>query len=227
MLAILRQVVADRRASPGEDLTSALLAAGPGEDGTRLSETELAGTLQSLLIAGHETIVNLICNAVRALCRHRDQLDLVRSGRVSWEDVVEETLRYDGPVGYFPFRYPTADLTVGATVIPRGAPVLVSYTSAGRDADAHGPDADRFDLNRPPGRHLSFGHGPHACLGAALARMEGAIALEALFRHFPELELAVPAEEVPPHPSFVGNGVEALPVRLGRDAGLTQRLPNG
>lgn len=104
------------------------------------------------------------------------------------------------------------------TAMPRGTPVLAGYSAAGRDKAAHGPDADRFDVTRPArrtaARHLSLGHGPHYCLGAPLARMEAAIALEQLFGRFPELELAVPETELPRHPGFVGNSTGRLPVRL-------------
>lgn len=213
MVDVLTRVAQARRDLPGEDLTSGLIAARE-EDGDRLSEQELVGTLLLMIVAGHETTLNLISNAVRALCAHPDQLALVRAGEVGWDAVVEETLRYDSPVSFFPFRYPTRDVTVGDTVIPRGAPVLASYTAAGRDPRAYGADADRFDLTRQGVRHLSFGHGPHFCLGAPLARMEATIALEALFRRFPRLRLAVPVAELPPHPSFVGNGARTLPVRL-------------
>lgn len=214
IVQVLSQVVASRSAAPGDDLTSALVAAREA-DGDRLSETELVGTLMLMIVAGHETTLNLITNAVRALCAHRSQLALVRAGSASWEDVVEETLRYDSPVSYFPFRYPTADLSVGGTVIPRGTPVLAGYTAAGRDPRAYGDDAALFDVTRAEKRHLSFGHGAHFCIGAPLARMEAAVALEALFSRHPGLEQAVPEEELTPLPSFVGNSTRTLPVRLG------------
>ncbi|MFD9048157.1 cytochrome P450 family protein [Streptomyces zaomyceticus] len=214
LLELLGAIVGARAAAPGDDLTSALVAA-RDEDGDRLSGPELIGTLLLLIIAGHETTLNLVTNAVRALCTHRDQLALVVEGRAGWADVVEETLRWDSPVSYFPFRYPTRDLTVDGTLIPRGTPVLAGYSAAGRDQKAHGPDADRFDLARAAGpKHLSLGHGPHYCLGAPLARMEAAIALEALFTRFPDLDLAVPESELPRHAGFVGNSVRTLPVRL-------------
>lgn len=214
IIAILTRVAEARRADPGEDLTSALLAA-QEEDGDRLSARELVGTLLLMTIAGHETTLNLITNAVRALCTDRGQLELVRTGRATWDDVVEETLRYDSPVAHFPFRYPVRDLEIGGTVVPRGTPMLASYSAAGRDPDAYGPDADRFDVTRrPAARHLSFGHGPHYCLGAPLARLEATVALEALFTRYPALDLAVPDAELPPHPSFVGNSTHVLPVRL-------------
>lgn len=214
MVAVLASVSAARMENPGDDLTSALIAARE-EDGDRLSEHELIGTLLLMIIAGHETTLNLITNAVRALCAHRDQLELVQSGKASWPDVVEETLRWDSPVSFFPFRYPTRDLTLDGTVIPKGTPVLAGYSAAGRDKAAHGPDADRFDITRSGGaRHLSLGHGPHYCLGSPLARMEATIALEQLFSRFPELEPAIPEAELQRHASFVGNSVRKLPVRL-------------
>ncbi|MFF4833897.1 cytochrome P450 [Streptomyces sp. NPDC001315] len=217
LVAVLSEIAAAKAERPGDDLTSALIAA-RDEDGDRLSRQELIGTLVLMIIAGHETTLNLITNAVRALCGHRDQLDLVRQGAADWSDVIEETLRWDAPVSYFPFRYPVRDLTLDGTVIPKGTPVLAGYSAAGRDPAAHGPDADRFDVTRPgrPGtvRSLSLGHGAHYCLGAPLARLEAGIALERLFTRFPDLDLAVPEAGLSRHSSFVGNSVRTLPVRL-------------
>ncbi|MEU8707018.1 cytochrome P450 [Streptomyces sp. NPDC048565] len=214
MLEVLGAVAAAKAEDPGDDLISALLAAREA-DGDRLGPHELIGTLMLTIIAGHETTLNLITNAVRALCAHRDQLTLVRSGGASWADVVEETLRWDSPVSYFPFRYPTRDLTLDGTLIPKGTPVLAGYSAAGRDTSAYGPDAGRFDITRAGGtRHLSLGHGAHYCMGAPLARMEGTTALAQLFTRFPDLDLAVPEAELPRHASFVGNSVRSLPVRL-------------
>ncbi|WNI16853.1 cytochrome P450 family protein [Actinacidiphila sp. ITFR-21] len=216
--AVLARVVADRRARPGEDLTSALIAArddalnGGAE---RLSDAELTGTLLLMIVAGHETTLNLITNAVRALSGHPEQLALVLAGRASWDAVVEETLRWDSPVANFPFRYPTTDIEVDGVTVPRGTPVLAGYAAAGRDRREYGPDADRFDVTRPAGRHLSFGHGAHYCLGAPLARLEAVIALRELYAAHPGLTVAVPDGSLPPLPGFVGNGVTELPVRLG------------
>ena len=219
MHALLAQVVADRRADPGDDLTSGLIAARAegAHDGTeRLSDAELTGTLLLMFVAGHETTLNLITNAVRALCGHPEQLALVLSGDVSWDAVVEETLRWDGPVANFPFRYPTTDLVVDGVTMPRGVPVLAGYAAAGRDPREYGPTADRFDITRPAcTRHLAFGHGAHYCLGAPLARLEAVVALRDLYAAYPRLSLAVPDAELRPLPGFVGNGVEELPVRLG------------
>jgi cytochrome P450 len=217
MAALLGAIVAARAERPGDDFTSVLIAV-HDEDGDRLSHEELIGTLLLMIVAGHATTLRLIVNAVRALCGHRDQLDLVRAGRATWSDAVEETLRWDAPVSLFPFRYPVRDVTIDGTVIPQGTPVLAGYSAAGRDPAAHGPDADRFDVTRPgrPGaaRHLSLGHGAHYCLGAPLARLEATVALERLFTRFPGLDVAVPETELLPPPSFVSNGVRALPVRL-------------
>ncbi|MFJ6518784.1 cytochrome P450 [Streptomyces filamentosus] len=215
LVELLAAIAAAKAAAPGDDLTSALIAA-RDEGGDRLTQPELIGTLLLMIVAGHETTLNLVTNAVRALCAHRDQLALVTEGKASWADAVEETLRWDSPVSYFPFRYPTRDLTVDGTLIPRGTPVLAGYSAAGRDTAAHGPDAARFDLTRgAAAKHLSLGHGPHYCLGAPLARMEAAVALEALFTRFPGLDLAVPEGELTRHAGFVGNSVRALPVRPG------------
>ncbi|MFF8943429.1 cytochrome P450 [Streptomyces sp. NPDC014864] len=217
LLAVLGAIAAAKAEQPGDDLIGALIAA-RDEDGGRLSHEELIGTLVLMVVAGHETTLNLITNAVRALCGHRDQLGLVRAGTASWADVVEETLRWDAPVSYFPFRYPVRDLTVGGTVVTRGTPVLAGYSAAGRDPAVHGPDADRFDVTRPARpdavRHLSLGHGAHYCLGAPLARLEATVALERLFTRFPALDLAVPEPQLAPHAGFVGNSVRTLPVRL-------------
>ncbi|MDJ0382724.1 cytochrome P450 [Streptomyces sp. G-G2] len=213
LVELMGTIAAARGARPGDDLTSALIAA-RAADGDRLSEAELIGTMRLMLVAGHETTLNLISNAVRALCAHRDQLALVMAGGATWSDVVEETLRWDGPVSWFPFRYPTRDITLGDTLIPRGTPVLAGYTAAGRDERTYGPDASRFDLTRDTTRHLSFGQGAHFCVGAPLARMEATIALERLFTRFPDLDLAVPEPELPHQRSFIGNSVETLPVRL-------------
>ncbi|MFD1277845.1 cytochrome P450 [Streptomyces kaempferi] len=214
MVEVLSAVAAARTADPGDDLTSAMIAARE-ESGDQFSPHELLGTLMLTIIAGHETTLNLITNAVRALCAHRDQLDLVLSGGASWADVVEETLRWDSPVSYFPFRYPTRDLPLDGTVIPQGTPVLAGYSAASRDTRAHGPDAARFDITRTgESRHLSLGYGAHYCMGAPLARLESATALEQLFTRFPALDLAIPEPELPRHASFVGNSVQKLPVRL-------------
>lgn len=210
--SLLAGLVVRRREQPGDDLTSHLIAA--RDAGDRLAEDELIGTLILILVAGHGTTLNLITSAVRALLTHPEQLASVASGQQPWSAVVEETLRWNSPVGHFPLRYATDDLPVGDTVIPKGEAILASYAAAGRDPHQFGAAADEFDIARPPARHLSFGHGPHYCIGAALARLEAEVALPALFARFPHLSLAVPPRDLTPLPSFVSNGITALPVHL-------------
>jgi cytochrome P450 len=218
LYAILGELVAAKRAEPADDMTSGLIQAREEDGDSRLSETELVDTLALMLGAGHETTVNLIHNAVHALLTHPDQLDLVRSGRATWDDVIDETLRAEAPVANLPLRYAVEDIPLDhGVVLRKGDPIVAGYAAAGRDRDQHGEDADRFDLTRPSrATHLSFGHGVHRCLGAPLARLEAGIALPALFDRFPELTLAVPSEELLPVESFISHGHRSLPVLLGR-----------
>ncbi|MFI6447456.1 cytochrome P450 [Kitasatospora sp. NPDC050543] len=211
--AFVDDLVAQRRAAPQDDLTSALLAA--AVEGGALTDAEAAATLRVIIAAGHETTVNLISNAVRALLAHPEQLALVRAGEVSWDAVVEESLRWTPPTSNFLFRFTTEDVKVEDVVIPAGEPVLISYNAIGRDPAQHGITAEVFDVTRDPIRHLSFGHGPHVCPGSPLARLEAAVALPALFQRFPDLALAVPDGELQPSPSLVVNSLRELPVRLG------------
>lgn len=215
LYAILAEVVAGKRETPGDDLTSGLLAAQreAAESDAPLEEQELLDTLVHLLSAGYETTVNLIDHAVHALLTHPDQLDLVLSGRAEWADVVEETLRWQPAAASYMLRYAVEDLDLGGAVVPRGEAIVVNSAGVGRDPEVHGPDADRFDITRPTRRgHLSFGHGVHHCPGAPLARMEAVIALSALFGRFPGLSLAT-AEGLRPLPSFISNGHRELPLR--------------
>ncbi|MGI5149975.1 cytochrome P450 family protein [Plantactinospora sp. CA-294935] len=210
---ILRELIAEKRQRPGDDLASALIAA--RDDRSSLSEDELVDTLGLFVSAGHETTVNLLGNAVVAMLTHPDQLGLVRSGRVGWGEVIEETLRNQAPVPNLPLRFAVEDIDVGDGVTLRaGEAILACYGAAGRDPLVHGGDADRFDVTRAAKEHLAFGHGVHHCLGAPLARLEAAIALPALFARFPDLTLAAEPGELLPLESFVSNGYRTLPVRL-------------
>ncbi|MEU0568268.1 cytochrome P450 [Nonomuraea sp. NPDC005983] len=211
---LLNRLVEARHAKRGDDLISDLLAA-QENDPDRLTDEELVGTMWLMLAAGHETTLSLIVNGVRALLTHPDQRAVaLAGGEHTWSAVVEETLRWDAPIGNFMARYPLEDIEIAGVTIPAGEAILAPYSAVGRDPGQHGPDADRFDIMREQRRHLSFGGGPHLCLGAPLARLEAAIALPALFARYPDLALAVPPEQLAPVPSLFSNSVAALPVQL-------------
>lgn len=213
LYTIMGDLVASKRATPGDDITSGLIAAREDDD-CRLSESELVDTLLLMLGAGHETTVNLIDNAIHALLTHPDQRELVCANRASWDDVIDETLRHSAPVANLPLRYAVEDIRAGDVLIRKGDAILAAYAAAGRDPDQHGATADRFDLTRVSKEHLSFGFGAHYCLGAPLARLEASIALPALFNRFPDIALAVPGDALEAVDSFISNGHRTLPVWL-------------
>ncbi|MCX4095443.1 cytochrome P450 family protein [Nocardia sp. alder85J] len=206
-------LIRKRTALPGDDLLSALILAEEG--GERLTEEEVLGNLKALVAAGHETTVSLILNAVRALVSRPEQLRLLRDGQADWKQAVEETLRYESPSTHLLMRFATEDIPVGDAVIERGQGVVMSYRAIGRDTTVHGVDADEFDVERPSAnRHLAFGYGPHVCPGAGLSRLEGNVALPALFERFPDLRLAVPATEIRNLPVMTQNDIAEFPVQL-------------
>ncbi|MFG2603572.1 cytochrome P450 [Streptomyces sp. NPDC048514] len=210
---IMGETVAAKRATPGDDLTSALILASEGGD--RLTDAEIVSTLQLMVAAGHETTISLIVNAVVNLSAHPEQRALVLSGAADWSAVVEETLRFSTPTSHVLIRFATEDVPVGDKVIPAGDALIVSYGAIGRDENAHGPSAGEFDITRgTKSRHISFGHGPHVCPGAALSRLEAGVALPALYARFPALDLAVPASELRNKPVVTQNDLFELPVRL-------------
>ncbi|MFC8849261.1 MULTISPECIES: cytochrome P450 [unclassified Micromonospora] len=209
----MAELIATKRRQPGEDITSDLIAS-RDEDGSRLSEQELTDTIFAILGAGSETTINFFDNAITSLLTHPDQLELVMSGKVSWDDVIDETLRVESPLAHLPLRYAVTDIELDGVTIPQGDPILVNYAAVGRDPALHGADADRFDITRADKAHLSFGHGPHYCLGAGIARLVATIGLSSLFERFPDLQLAGPAADLLPLPTFIMNGHRTLPVRL-------------
>ncbi|GHB58089.1 cytochrome P450 [Streptomyces viridiviolaceus] len=211
----LDQLIAEKRATPGDDMTSLLIAARDDEhDGSQLSPEELRDTLLLMISAGYETTVNVIDQAVHTLLTRPDQLELVRKGAADWEDVVEETLRHEPAVKHLPLRFAVTDIPLpDGQTIARGEAILASYAAANRHPDWH-EDADTFDATRTVKDHLAFGHGVHFCLGAPLARMEVALALESLFDRFPGIRLAEPAADLPSVPSLISNGHQRLPVLL-------------
>ncbi|MFD8808383.1 cytochrome P450 family protein [Streptomyces sp. NPDC059597] len=213
LAGIMAATVAAKRAEPGDDLTSALIRA--SADGDHLTDEEIVSTLQLMVAAGHETTISLIVNAVVNLSTHPDQRALVLSGEADWSAVVEETLRWSTPTSHVLIRFATEDVPVGDKVIPAGDALIVSYGAIGRDERAHGPSAGEFDVTRETkNRHISFGHGPHVCPGAALSRLEAGVALPALYSRFPHLDLAVPAAELRNKPVVTQNDLFELPVRL-------------
>jgi len=209
--------VASKRQNPGADLTSDLVAAQEA-DGTRLTDSEMVGTLHIMLATGTEPVKNLITNAVFALLTHPAQLELVAAGRASWDDVIQETLRVQSAVAHLPFRFAVEDVELGGVTIKRGDPLLVNFAAIGRDPEVHGETAGEFDITRADKEHLSFGQGIYRCIGRPLALQEAEIALGALFKRFPNLTLAVRPEEIEPQGTFIMNGLDTLPVLIKEGA---------
>ncbi len=184
---MMRDIIAWKRDNPADDLLTALIAA--EHEGDRLTEDELVAQVLLLYVAGHETTVNLIGNGAIALLRNPDQLALLRANPDLAANAVEELLRYDSPVQQSR-RITTAPYTLGGREIPAGAFVIAGLASANRDERHFGPDANVLRIDREEARtQVSFGAGPHHCLGAALARLEGRLALGKLVTRFPDLSL--------------------------------------
>ncbi len=202
----LRKIISQRRLEPQEDLISALVAA--EEEGDTFSEAELFSMCILLMMAGHETTTNLIGNGLLALLQNRDQLEKLRAGPGMIETAVEELLRYDSPI-QSAGRIATADVVLGGKRIDKGQRVTMILGAANRDPERFS-NPDRLDIAREDNRHLSFGFGPHFCLGAALARLEGQIAISAVVQRWPELRLAGHELDWRYNPAF--RGLISLPV---------------
>ncbi|HYO64575.1 MAG TPA: cytochrome P450 [Archangium sp.] len=211
MMRFFRKLIRLRREQPREDLLTALVQA--EEQGDRLSEDELISMIFLLLLAGHETTVNLIGNGTLALLQHPEQLQKLRENPELIGSAVEELLRYSNPVEQPSPRFAREDIHLEGHVIPRGATVMPLLASANRDESAF-ENADTLDITRKPNRHVAFGLGAHYCLGAPLARLEGTIALQHLVRRFPQMKLAVPEEQLRWRNSVGLRGLKALPLRL-------------
>ncbi|MFC4469780.1 cytochrome P450 [Streptomyces xiangluensis] len=209
--AYLAELIAAKRAKPGEDLLSALIHTAD-EDGDRLSPDELIGMSNLLLIAGHETTVNLIGNGLRALFAHPGQLADLRADFGLLDGAIEEMLRYDGPVETCTDRLALEDVEMGGVTIPAGSTVLITMADADRDPERF-KDPDRFDIRRDSRGHIAFGHGLHHCLGAPLARLEGRIAFRTLLERCPDLAPDADESELPWTPGLLIRGVRKLPVR--------------
>jgi cytochrome P450 len=214
MIDHIHDLIARRRAEPADDLLTAFVQV-QEEDGDRLSADELVTMVLTLVIAGHETTAHLISNSTLALLTHPDQLDRLRADPDLWPGAVHELMRLCGPVQIARVRYATEDVHLGGVTIRKGDAVQPVLVSANRDPREY-PEPERLDVaRRPAGRgegHVGFGHGFHYCLGAALARQEGEVALRALVERYPGLALAADEQEWVQVPGM--RRLARLPVRL-------------
>ena len=212
MTGYFQALIATRRREPADDLLSALISARDDKD--RLSENELLSMAFLLLVAGHETTVNLIASGVLALLLNPGELARLRADHSLLGAAVEELLRYVNPVNNATFRFTGEPVEIGGVPIGPGEVVLVSLSGANRDPSRYA-DPERLDLGRDSGGHLAFGHGIHYCLGAPLARLEAEIAFTGLLERFGSMTLAVAPDALRWRPSTLIHGLESLPVRLG------------
>lgn len=203
LTAYFAGLLAERRERPGDDLVSALAAA----DHDGITEPELLANLIVVFNAGYRTTANLLGNGLRLLLTHPEATDALRADPTLAPAYVEEILRFDPPV-HFAVRYAAQDTDVAGIPVPRGRSVLILTGAANRDPDRF-PDPDRFDPTRRDNRHYAFSAGPHLCLGAALGRLEGRLALPRLLARFPDL---APAAPPPPRHHFMLRGYDRLEV---------------
>jgi cytochrome P450 len=185
MIDYTKRLLAERRTHPRDDFLGTLVNA--SAEGVSVTDDEIIANAMLLLLAGHVAVRNLIGNAIYLLLTHPDELAELQANPALLHNVIEETLRYEPPVTLIP-RIALEDFDLHGNAIRQGQLMQLSIASANRDS-AHFPDAARFDISRAPGRHVSFGHGPHGCLGASLAREQAFIALTTLFQRFPRLRL--------------------------------------
>lgn len=205
----LEYLVRKKREEPAEDLVSSLIQA--ESEGTRLSIEELYSTIMLLIVAGHETTVNLITNMTFALLNHPDQLEKLRQNPDLIDSAIEEALRFYSPVELTTLRWAAEPFTLHGQEIKRKDVIIVSLASANRD-DTVFPNADRFDIERKDNRHLAFGHGSHFCLGAPLARLEAKIAIQTLLRRFEHIEIKGEREQIKWKGNFLMRALEELPL---------------
>ena len=207
----IRKLIDSRRSHPGDDLLTALLQA--EEAGEQMSADELLAMVFLLLVAGHETTVNLLGNGTLALLEFPDQLEKLRNDPGMIKSAVEELLRFDSPLETATERFASEDLNLSGVRIPHGSLVYAVLASANRDKSQF-ENADQLDLARANNKHVSFGLGAHYCLGAPLARLEAQIAINTLLRRFPQLRLAIPRQKLRWRKGLVLRGLEALPLEF-------------
>ncbi|MBD1373079.1 cytochrome P450 [Hazenella sp. IB182357] len=205
------ELIKARREHPTDDVISGLVQA--EENGEKLSEEELFSMLFLLIIAGHETTVNLIANGTLALLKHPDQFKRLKEQPELIGTAVEELLRFTNPVQITTQRWANEDFVFHGQPIKKGDGVWIAIGSANRDP-AQFEKPEKLDIGRTPNRHIAFGFGIHFCLGAPLARLEGQIALNALFKRFPHMELAIEEDQIKWRNASIFRGLVELPVRF-------------
>jgi cytochrome P450 len=208
-IAYLRRLVAEKRSNPGDDLLSGLVLA--EAEGDKLSENELLSMIFLLIVAGHETTVNLIGNGMLALFDHPQQRARLQEDPNLLKTAIEEMLRYYGPVEMSLTRWVRQDTELGGQRLRRGEQIMALLASANHDGEQF-PNPEVFDISREPNRHAAFGTGIHSCLGATLARLEGQIAFATLLSRLPDLALAIPRDEVRWRDATFLRGLTQLPV---------------
>ena len=211
MRSLVEELIERKRSAPRDDILTGLIQA--EADGEKLSREELVSMAYLLIIAGYETTVHLITNAVLTLLQHPEQLEALKADTALLDPAVEEVLRYAGPVHGTKPNYAVEDIEIRGARIPKGAAVIPILGAANRDPAVF-TNPEVFDIHRPPKKQLGFGHGPHHCLGAAHARLETRIAIKTLFERFPNMRLAVPAGELELQSMPLWHRYERLPVVL-------------
>lgn len=207
----IKTLIQRRRQDPKEDLLSLLVQA--ESEGDTLSETELISTILLLIVAGHETTVNLIGNGIFTLLNHPDELQTLRDTPSLMDSAIEELLRFMGPVEFATNRWTGEEYEWNGKIISEGDMVLIALASANRDPE-YFKQPDRLDLSRERNHHIAFGMGIHHCLGAPLARLEGRIAIGTLLRRRNNIKLAVPPEQLEWQPTYLMRGFASLPLQL-------------
>lgn len=210
-IAYLRDWFAKVRENPGDDMISQLVIA--EDQGDRLTEQELYGVVTLMIIAGHETTVNLIGNGVISLLEHPDQRKLLQEQPELIHGAIEEMLRYNGPVEFSTSRWAAEDMEFRGVHMKRGDLVVIALNSANRDA-VQFESPEIFDITREKSQHLAFGKGIHLCLGAPLARLEGEIAINTLLKRYPHFELQSDIDQLEWRPGMIVRGVKEIPLRL-------------
>lgn len=214
----LSRMIEEKRHTPDEGLLSALISA--HDDEGRLTDTELTAMAGVLFAGGAETTTQMISSGLLLLLRHPEQLARLVDSPALAPTAVDELLRFESPVTLGLIRYAVEDITIADVTIPRGDLVFVGVATANHDPDRF-TEPDRLDVARRDNPHMAFGHGPHYCLGAPLARLELQVVLTALLRHHPQMELACRPADVPWRPSAL-RGPASLPVRLGPRAAVVR-----